>query len=126
MQNPSSGLQISQPRLVLRESRPPPPLLPLPLTKSTASSPAGMGGRRPVNAKNGKFLSSGMQQQMISAADGGVGEEAEAHSIFLASPHPSSLPLPKFSVQRSCRVVESLDGIDARATDNLRRLLRLR
>ncbi|XP_019054473.1 PREDICTED: uncharacterized protein LOC109115193 [Nelumbo nucifera] len=47
-------------------------------------------------------------------------------SIFYHSPPPSSLPLPKFYLtpKLSCNVEAC--GIDARATDNLRRLLRLR
>ncbi|KAJ6938337.1 hypothetical protein NC651_004918 [Populus alba x Populus x berolinensis] len=47
-------------------------------------------------------------------------------SVFTLSPHPSSLPLPKFSMKpkRSCTAEAS--GVDAGATDNLRRLLRIR
>ncbi|XP_068640779.1 uncharacterized protein [Aristolochia californica] len=50
-------------------------------------------------------------------------------SIFSLSPHPSSLPLPKFSLQSKAKTrcnAEASEGIDAGATDNLRRLLRLR
>lgn len=47
-------------------------------------------------------------------------------SAFSVSPPPSSVPLPKFSVRREVgRNVEAA-GVDAGATDNLRRLLRLR
>ncbi|XP_038884839.1 uncharacterized protein LOC120075485 [Benincasa hispida] len=48
-------------------------------------------------------------------------------SAFSVSPPPSSVPLPKFSLRRkvvSCNVEAA--GVDAGATDNLRRLLRLR
>lgn len=48
-------------------------------------------------------------------------------SAFAISPPPSSLPLPKFSLRPkliSCNAEAA--GIDAGATDNLRRLLRLR
>ncbi|KAJ0086196.1 hypothetical protein Patl1_09517 [Pistacia atlantica] len=48
-------------------------------------------------------------------------------SGFTISPPPSSLPLPKFSLRPkliSCNAEAA--GIDAGATDNLRRLLRLR
>ncbi|KAK9270224.1 hypothetical protein L1049_025801 [Liquidambar formosana] len=48
-------------------------------------------------------------------------------SVFTLSPPPSSLPLPKFSLRPtklSCNAEAA--GIDAGATDNLRRLLRLR
>lgn len=48
-------------------------------------------------------------------------------SPFTVSPPPSSLPLPKFSLRPkliSCNAEAA--GVDAGATDNLRRLLRLR
>ncbi|CAK9312740.1 unnamed protein product [Citrullus colocynthis] len=48
-------------------------------------------------------------------------------SAFSISPPPSSVPLPKFSLRQkvvSCNVEAA--GVDAGATDNLRRLLRLR
>ncbi|XP_057973212.1 uncharacterized protein LOC131161458 [Malania oleifera] len=54
--------------------------------------------------------------------------ETFSGSVFpLISPPPSSLPLPKFSVRPklSCNA-EASGGVDAGATDNLRRLLRLR
>ncbi|GFP95244.1 hypothetical protein PHJA_001668800 [Phtheirospermum japonicum] len=46
-------------------------------------------------------------------------------ATFTISPPPSSLPLPTFSLRPklSCRAAA---GIDAGATDDLRRLLRLR
>ncbi|KAG6644650.1 hypothetical protein CIPAW_08G067400 [Carya illinoinensis] len=54
-------------------------------------------------------------------------EELEEFSgtVFSLAPPPSSLPLPKFSLRpKLCCNVEAA-GIDAGATDNLRRLLRL-
>ncbi|XP_038717191.1 uncharacterized protein LOC120010464 [Tripterygium wilfordii] len=47
-------------------------------------------------------------------------------SVFTFSPPPSSLPLPKFSLRPklSCKA-EAAAGIDAGATDSLRRMLRL-
>ncbi|KGN62252.1 hypothetical protein Csa_018627 [Cucumis sativus] len=48
-------------------------------------------------------------------------------SAYSQSPPPSSVPLPKFSLRRKvvgCNVEAS--GVDAGATDNLRRLLRIR
>ncbi|KAH9693438.1 hypothetical protein KPL70_016677 [Citrus sinensis] len=48
-------------------------------------------------------------------------------SLFTVSPPPSSLPLPKFALRPkliSCNAEAA--GVDAGATDNLRRLLRLR
>ncbi|KAL5780724.1 hypothetical protein ACOSQ2_011461 [Xanthoceras sorbifolium] len=51
-------------------------------------------------------------------------------TVFTVSPPPSSLPLPKFSIRPkqliSCNAEAAAGGIDAGATDNLRRLLRLR
>ncbi|CAN6539203.1 unnamed protein product [Malus baccata var. baccata] len=59
---------------------------------------------------------------------GGVGDmEKFSGSIFTLSPPPSSLPLPRFSLQPrlGCNA-KAAAGIDAGATDNLCRLLRLR
>lgn len=47
-------------------------------------------------------------------------------SVFTLSPPPSSLPLPKFSLRPKLSCNAEAAGIDAGATDNLRRLLRLR
>lgn len=51
----------------------------------------------------------------------------DVYGVFALSPPPSSLPLPTFSLRSklSCNA-EAAAGIDAGATDNLRRLLRLR
>lgn len=47
--------------------------------------------------------------------------------VFTISPPPSSLPLPTFSLRpKLCCNAEAAAGVDAGATDNLRRLLRLR
>ncbi|GLT91980.1 hypothetical protein SLE2022_098390 [Rubroshorea leprosula] len=47
-------------------------------------------------------------------------------SILTLSPPPSSLPLPKFSLRPKLRCNAEAAGIDAGATDDLQRLLRLR
>uniref|UniRef100_A0A5B7ATL5 Uncharacterized protein n=1 Tax=Davidia involucrata TaxID=16924 RepID=A0A5B7ATL5_DAVIN len=47
-------------------------------------------------------------------------------SIFTLSPPPSSLPLPTFSLRPKVSCNAEVAGIDAGATDSLRRLLRLR
>ncbi|XWS20935.1 hypothetical protein CRYUN_Cryun30bG0012100 [Craigia yunnanensis] len=47
-------------------------------------------------------------------------------SVFTLSPPPSSLPLPKFSRRPKLNCNAEAAGVDAGATDNLRRLLRLR
>ncbi|EEF52747.1 uncharacterized protein LOC8274687 [Ricinus communis] len=52
--------------------------------------------------------------------------ESLTGSVFTLSPPPSSLPLPKFSVRPKLSCTAEAAGIDAGATDNLRRLLRLR
>ncbi|KAH0990622.1 hypothetical protein GBA52_002105 [Prunus armeniaca] len=66
---------------------------------------------------------------MSDLSVGGVGVEDMdkfSGSIFTLSPPPSSLPLPRFSLQRRLSRNAEAAGIDAGATDNLRRLLRLR
>ncbi|KAL6207564.1 hypothetical protein ACLB2K_018521 [Fragaria x ananassa] len=47
-------------------------------------------------------------------------------SIFTLAPPPSSLPLPRFSLKPARRCKAEAVGVDAGATDNLCRLLRLR
>lgn len=48
-------------------------------------------------------------------------------AVFTISPPPSSLPLPTFSLRpKLCCKAEAAAGIDTGATDDLRRLLRLR
>lgn len=44
---------------------------------------------------------------------------------FAISPPPSSLPLPTFSLRPKLSCMVEAAGIDSRATDNLRRLLRI-
>lgn len=46
-------------------------------------------------------------------------------TVFTLSPPPSSLPLPKFSLRPKLSCNAEASGIDAGATDNLRRLLRI-
>ncbi|XP_059460491.1 uncharacterized protein LOC132191058 [Corylus avellana] len=55
-------------------------------------------------------------------------EELEMFSgtVFSLAPPPSSLPLPKFSLRPKLCCNAEAAGIDAGATDNLRRMLRLR
>ncbi|PRQ27235.1 hypothetical protein RchiOBHm_Chr6g0303181 [Rosa chinensis] len=58
----------------------------------------------------------------------GVGEHKDnfSSSIFTLAPPPSSLPLPRFSLKPPRRCKAEAVGVDAGATDNLCRLLRLR
>ncbi|XVE94541.1 hypothetical protein REPUB_Repub02eG0017400 [Reevesia pubescens] len=60
-------------------------------------------------------------------ATGNVAKDLEkfSGSIFTISPPPSSLPLPKFSLRPKLSCKAEAAGVDAGATDNLRRLLRL-
>ncbi|KAJ6399628.1 hypothetical protein OIU77_020228 [Salix suchowensis] len=81
-----------------------------------------------------KLLSSSSSPSSSSSGNGVINStvlmedfEKFSGSAFALSPHPSSLPLPKFSMRpklMSCSAEAA--GIDAGATDNLRRLLRLR
>ncbi|XP_022769216.1 uncharacterized protein LOC111312829 [Durio zibethinus] len=61
-------------------------------------------------------------------ATGNVAKDLEkfSGSVFTLSPPPSSLPLPKFSLRPKLSCNAEAAGVDAGATDNLRRLLRLR
>ncbi|KAL6212778.1 hypothetical protein ACLB2K_017995 [Fragaria x ananassa] len=58
----------------------------------------------------------------------GVGQNMDnfSGSIFTLAPPPSSLPLPRFSLKPARRCKAEAVGVDAGATDNLCRLLRLR
>ncbi|XP_021902624.1 uncharacterized protein LOC110818165 [Carica papaya] len=66
----------------------------------------------------------------LAAAAAGGSERKEVDefsgSLFTVSPPPSSLPLPRFSMRSKLSCNAEAAGIDAGATDNLRRLLRLR
>ncbi|KDP36901.1 hypothetical protein JCGZ_08192 [Jatropha curcas] len=52
--------------------------------------------------------------------------ESFSSTVFTLSPPPSSLPLPKFSMRPKLSCTAEAAGVDDGATDNLRRLLRLR
>ncbi|KAL6995861.1 hypothetical protein U1Q18_005995 [Sarracenia purpurea var. burkii] len=53
-------------------------------------------------------------------------ERFSSSVVFTISPPPSSLPFPTFSLRPRLSCNAEASGIDAGATDNLRRLLRLR
>ncbi|KAM1133112.1 uncharacterized protein LOC126631657 [Malus sylvestris] len=74
-----------------------------------------------------RVLSSSTGKSLGGRRGGGVDMEKFSGSIFTLSPPPSSLPLPRFSLQPrlGCNS-EAAAGVDAGATDNLCRLLRLR
>lgn len=66
-----------------------------------------------------------IQLPVVITAD--ASRNFDAFSVFNLSPPPSSLPLPKFSLMRpkfACNAEAA--GVDTGATDNLRRILRLR
>uniref|UniRef100_A0A2P2QLL1 Uncharacterized protein MANES_18G011900 n=1 Tax=Rhizophora mucronata TaxID=61149 RepID=A0A2P2QLL1_RHIMU len=72
-------------------------------------------------------LSSSLPCNGISRRSLGVEDlDKLSGSVHTPSPHPSSLPLPKFSVRRPKLVSRTTEaGVDDGATDSLRRLLRL-
>ncbi|KAE8715563.1 putative TFIIB zinc-binding protein [Hibiscus syriacus] len=61
-------------------------------------------------------------------ATGNVAKDLEkfSGSVFTLSPPPSSLPFPKFSLRPKLSCIAEAAEVDIGATDNLRRLLRLR
>ncbi|KAJ7957887.1 Proline-rich nuclear receptor coactivator [Quillaja saponaria] len=73
-------------------------------------------------------LSSSPTASIVMEFDKISNENSETFSglVFKLSPPPSSLPLPKFSLRPKLSCNADSAGIDAGATDNLRRLLKLR
>ncbi|KAF8405415.1 hypothetical protein HHK36_010321 [Tetracentron sinense] len=65
-------------------------------------------------------------KRVVSSTSNMEDMEKMSASIFSLSPPPSSLPLPKFSLRPKLACNAKTGGIDAGATDDLRRLLRLR
>ncbi|XP_028766293.1 uncharacterized protein LOC114724150 [Neltuma alba] len=63
---------------------------------------------------------------VLTTASGEGKFETFPGSVFSLSPPPSSLPLPKFSLRQKLSCNAGAAGVDAGATDDLRRLLRLR
>ncbi|XP_057794866.1 uncharacterized protein LOC131011107 [Salvia miltiorrhiza] len=110
-----------------------PPLLPLPasargLSNKKSSSLASKKSKSPKKeAKNSPKKSKDAAKVIGGAVV--VGDQVDMFSgsaVFTISPPPSSLPLPTFSLRPklSCKA-EAAAGVDAGATDDLRRLLRL-
>lgn len=113
-----------------------PPLLPLPATglrRSATMYPPNGNRRRDssLTPKKSKYAKKESPKKPITASTKEGPKEADMFSgaaAFAISPPPSSLPLPTFSLRPkmvSCKV-EAVAGIDTGATDDLRRLLRLR
>ncbi|XP_042047237.1 uncharacterized protein LOC121793116 [Salvia splendens] len=124
----STGLLQPPPPPFLRRQSSQPPLLPLPTANKKPSnpnkskSPKKQGKISPKKSKDAApLIGSGLR------AVAAVGDQADIFSssaVFTFSPPPSSLPLPSFSLwpKLSCKAAA---GVDAGATDDLRRLLRL-
>lgn len=150
---PPPFLSQSYPPYSLHQS-PQPPLLPLPAGAPRRSSSARGLSCSPLNkkasnpsltskkSKSPKKEGKNSPKKSKDVAIGGerkceigggvssvlvVSDQVDMFSgsaVFMISPPPSSLPLPTFSLRPklSCKAA----GVDAGATDDLRRLLRLR
>ncbi|XP_051139553.1 uncharacterized protein LOC127257215 [Andrographis paniculata] len=125
-----------------------PPLLPLPPTAAPRRSNAARGQSCPPANKIGgrnsrecsltpkksnspnknRRMKSNCESPVAGAEDPLIGDMFSGSVAFTISPPPSSLPLPTFSLRPKlgCKAQAAAAGIDAGATDNLRRLLRLR
>lgn len=136
----SSGLLQAPPPPFLSQSYPPysrqPPLLPLPTATPRRSAAARGLSCPPANKKSSnrsrepsrKSKSPRKEEKKPTKKVVGIkiiDSEVDMFSgaaVFTISPPPSSLPLPTFS----CCKAEAAAGVDAGATNDLRRLLRLR
>lgn len=131
-----------RPRYSTLPSRIAPPLLPLPIpTHGIAMKPqrkprSGFNSRKEQRSRREDVPGIVAHRRPVEMRDDEEEEEMVFDgSLYSISPPPSSLPLPRFSMAKpkpglapaSC-VVEAIGsggGIDAGATDDLRRLLRL-
>ncbi|CAL5383440.1 unnamed protein product [Camellia sinensis] len=146
------GGLLHAPRRSLSLLNPQPPLLPLPIPKPNIN-PLSRGlscpwkkiknrkkSKTPVNSDSKPDLKStecvligttnplGPDPKDVSRVLSLSAEKfSDLSEVFSLSPPPSSLPLPTFSLRPklSCSNPEAA-GIDGGATDNLRRILRLR
>ncbi|OMO75431.1 hypothetical protein COLO4_26124 [Corchorus olitorius] len=91
-------------------------------TKSLVMTPPSANPIGPDPNDLPKLLASSYLATGIVAKD----LEMFSGSVFTLSPPPSSLPLPKFSLRPKLSCNAEAAGVDAGATDDLRRLLRLR
>ncbi|OMO87373.1 hypothetical protein CCACVL1_09082 [Corchorus capsularis] len=91
-------------------------------TKSLVMTPPSANPIGPDPNDLPKLLASSYLATGIVAKD----LEIFSGSVFTLSPPPSSLPLPKFSLRPKLSCNAEAAGVDAGATDDLRRLLRLR
>lgn len=94
------------------------------VTSKKSRPPALNRSSQPENKRVGRRVS------VSEGASRGANMDDYSGFIFLVSPHPSSLPLPKFplparaKVGGTCKTNAGID--DGVTTDGLRRLLRLR
>ncbi|PSS19855.1 Protein cramped-like [Actinidia chinensis var. chinensis] len=82
----------------------------------------------PKKSKSSSPKKGDVKRDLKSTAPAGSVMDLELFSgsvTFTLSPPPSSLPLPNFSLRPKLRCNAEAGGIDAGATDNLRRLLRI-
>ncbi|KAL2503955.1 Uncharacterized protein Adt_19576 [Abeliophyllum distichum] len=89
----------------------------LPKSVTKFSSFQSSGNTNSINTNSVGSLK-GVEIEQIDKFSGSV--------VFTISPPPSSLPLPTFSLRPKLSCNAEAAGIDTGATDNLRRLLRLR
>ncbi|KAJ1387628.1 Proline-rich nuclear receptor coactivator motif [Sesbania bispinosa] len=85
-------------------------------------------GRGPDPKDLPKHLPVVLTSKVVLPGTVGNMEDMFSGSVFNLAPPPSSLPLPKFSLRSklSCNAEAAAGSVDAGATNNLRRLLRLR
>lgn len=104
------------------------------LTPKKSKSPKKVEKNSPKNSTSGivasdvrKFKNGSSLSSSGSVVGGDQIDIFSGSVVFTISPPPSSLPLPTFSLRPKlgCKA-EAAAGIDAGATDDLRRLLRLR
>jgi len=130
------------------QQQPQPPLLPLPrASRSVRSRDSSLTPKKSKATKREEAKKRSATQFLIAASQNpwgpdpkdlprqvlGMGNDNDvvSASVFNLAPPPSSLPLPNFSLRSKlgCNAEEAAaaaGGVDDGATNNLRRLLRLR
>ncbi|CAL5384692.1 unnamed protein product [Camellia sinensis] len=149
------GGLLHAPRRSLSFLNPQPPLLPLPIPKPNIN-PFSRGlscpskkiknrkkSKTPVNSDSKPDLKStecvligstnplgpdpkDLPKDVSRVLSSSAEKFSDLSEVFSLSPPPSSLPLPTFSLRPKLSCNPEAAGIDGGATDNLRRILRLR
>ncbi|WCJ35076.1 hypothetical protein M5689_016344 [Euphorbia peplus] len=129
---PARSRNLTSPPITRKSNRPRDPKKPIKI-KQIQSKPVGSGPDPKDLPKVVSKVLSSIPPSSFSSMVGNVGNitsvenlERFSGSMFTPSPHPSSLPLPKFSVKPKLSCTAQAAAVDAGATDNLRRILRLR